>query len=62
MDLSTRQLEVCELIATGKTESETAAALGISVHTVKAHKSIAYRKLGVRNAVEMANRMRERND
>lgn len=53
MKLSTRQLQVCELVALGKTEQEIGAALGISHHTVKVHKSIAYRKLGVRNAVEL---------
>lgn len=53
MELSPRQRQVCELVATGKTEDEIAAALGISKHTVKVHKTIAYRKLGVRNAVEL---------
>ena len=53
MQLSSRQKEVCELVAQGKTEAEIGAALGISHHTVKVHKSIAYRKLGVRNAVEL---------
>lgn len=58
MPLSTRQREVCELVATGKTEAEIATALGISINTVKLHKSLAYRKLGVRNAVELTNVLR----
>ena len=53
MELSTRQRQVCELVAQGKRESEIAEALGISIHTVKVHKGYAYRKLGVRNAVEL---------
>ena len=53
MKLSKRQREVCELVAQGKTEQEVADALGISRHTVKVHKTLAYRKLGVRNAVEL---------
>lgn len=58
MELSTRQREVCELIAQGKTEQETADALGIAKPTVKKHKTFAYKKLGVRNAVELANVLR----
>jgi DNA-binding CsgD family transcriptional regulator len=53
MELSPRQREVCELVAKGKTEAEIGTELGISIHTVKVHKTLAYRKLGVRNAVEM---------
>lgn len=55
MELSTRQRQVCELVATGKTEREIADVIGISIHTVKMHKKWAYRKLGVRNAVELTN-------
>jgi len=53
--LTDRQKEVCELVAQGKREAEIASLLGISKSTVKVHKQIAYRKLGVRNAVELAN-------
>lgn len=59
MELSTRQKEVCELVAQGKREQEIADTLGISIHTVKVHKSYAYRKLGVRNAVELTNALKE---
>lgn len=58
MELSPRQREVCELVAQGMREQEIAERVGISVHTVKVHKSLAYRKLGVRNAVELANAIR----
>lgn len=53
MQLSTRQREVCERVAAGMTEREIGEALGIAKNTVKVHKTIAYRKLGVRNAVEL---------
>lgn len=51
--LSPRQQQVAERVAQGKRETEIAAELGIAVNTVKVHKSIIYRKLGVRNAVEL---------
>ena len=51
--LSRRQQQVADLVAQGKRETEIAAELGIAVNTVKVHKSIIYRKLGVRNAVEL---------
>jgi len=51
--LSPRQQQVAERVAQGKREHEIAAELGIAVNTVKVHKSIIYRKLGVRNAVEL---------
>lgn len=53
MNLSPRQQQVADLVAQGKRETEIAEALGISFHTVKVHKSLIYRKLGVRNAVEL---------
>ena len=37
--ITERQKEVLELVATGKTYHETADALGIRYHTVKAHMS-----------------------
>ncbi len=56
-ELSPRQREVADLVAEGLTEAEIGARLGISRHTVKVHKSLIYRKLGVRNAVEMTRRL-----
>ena len=51
--LSPRQQQVAALVAAGLTEVEIGARLGITRDTVKNHKTIAYRKLGVRNAVEL---------
>lgn len=51
--LAPRQREIADLVAEGLTEAEIGARLGITRNTVKNHKTIVYRKLGVRNAVEL---------
>jgi len=52
-ELAPRQREIAGLVAIGLTEAEIGARLGITRNTVKNHKTIVYRKLGVRNAVEL---------
>ena len=51
--LTPREQEVCILVATGKMNDEIASFLGISPRTVEDHRSNVYRKLKVRNAVEL---------
>ena len=53
MILSPRQKQIAVLIAEGKTNREIAEILGIDVSTVDTHRSGIYRKLSVRNAVEL---------
>ncbi|HUB76795.1 MAG TPA: response regulator transcription factor [Solirubrobacteraceae bacterium] len=58
--LSPREREVLDLIASGSTNREIAAALHLSPHTIKEHTSALYRKLGARNradAVQRAQRL-----
>jgi DNA-binding CsgD family transcriptional regulator len=50
--LSERELEVLALLASGKTNSETASDLFVSVGTVKSHTGNIYRKLGAKNRAE----------
>ena len=50
--LSPRETEVLQLIAEGKTNTQVALALGVTVHTVKFHLASVYRKLGVQNRTE----------
>ena len=50
--LSERELEVLALLASGKTNSETAGDLFVSVGTVKSHTGNIYRKLGAKNRAE----------
>jgi DNA-binding CsgD family transcriptional regulator len=56
--LSERELEVLRLLASGKTNSEAARDLFVSVGTVKSHTGNIYRKLGARNRAEALARAR----
>jgi ATP/maltotriose-dependent transcriptional regulator MalT len=57
--LSERELEVLTLLASGRTNSEIARDLFVSVGTVKSHTGNIYRKLGARNRAEALARARE---
>ncbi|MGH3147636.1 MAG: helix-turn-helix domain-containing protein [Rubrobacter sp.] len=57
--LSERELEVLGLLASGKTNSEVARELFVSVGTVKSHTGNIYRKLGAKNRAEALARARE---
>jgi ATP/maltotriose-dependent transcriptional regulator MalT len=57
--LSERELEVLSILASGKTNSEVAGDLFVSVGTVKSHTGNIYRKLGARNRADALNRARE---
>lgn len=57
--LSERELEVLNLLSSGKTNSEVARDLFVSVGTVKSHTGNIYRKLGARNRAEALSRARE---
>jgi DNA-binding NarL/FixJ family response regulator len=52
--LSEREIEVVQAIAKGRTNTEIAADLFISLSTVKSHLASIHNKLGVRNRVEIA--------
>jgi DNA-binding CsgD family transcriptional regulator len=56
--LSERELEVLSILASGKTNSEAARDLFVSVGTVKSHTGNIYRKLGARNRADALNRAR----
>jgi ATP/maltotriose-dependent transcriptional regulator MalT len=57
--LSEREIEVLGLLASGKTNSEVAGELFVSVGTVKSHTGNIYRKLGARNRTDALTRARE---
>jgi len=48
---------VVELAANGLSNKEIAATLFVSVHTVEAHLSHSYAKLGVRSRSQLAGRL-----
>jgi len=52
--LTSRERDVCELVAAGRTNREVAATLFLSPRTVEHHLRSAYRKLGVRSRTELA--------
>jgi DNA-binding CsgD family transcriptional regulator len=52
--LSPRESEVLAMTAQGLTNSQMAAQLGVTVHSVKFHLASIFRKLGVANRTEAA--------
>lgn len=50
--LSNRQLEVMELCYNGASDEEIAERLFLSLQTIKYHKKVVYRKLGLHNMAE----------
>ncbi|HVU95360.1 MAG TPA: response regulator transcription factor [Puia sp.] len=61
LGLSTRELEVLQLMAEGLSNQEIAARLFLSLNTIKTHSSRIFEKLDVRRrtqAVEMARRLK----
>jgi DNA-binding CsgD family transcriptional regulator len=52
--LTRREAEVLGFLSTGRTNSEIAMILVISVHTVERHLQNAYRRIGVRNRAAAA--------
>jgi DNA-binding NarL/FixJ family response regulator len=57
--LTTREREILELMAVGRTNLEIARSLFVSEETVKTYAKRLFRKLGVRNRVEAAVRAAE---
>jgi DNA-binding CsgD family transcriptional regulator len=56
-ELTASEERVAERAATGQSNKEIAATLFVSVHTVEAHLSRVYRKLGIRSRTELAQRL-----
>lgn len=59
LNLSTREQEILDLICRGETNSNIAAALGISPFTVKNHLQRIFKKIGVTNRTQAATRYNE---
>jgi DNA-binding NarL/FixJ family response regulator len=51
--LSRREMEVLRLVAAGRTSAEIAKTLYISTKTIDTHRSNMYRKLSLRNSVDL---------
>ena len=57
LELTPTELQVAELVATGQSNKEVAAALFVSVRTVEANLSKIFRKLGIESRSELAGRL-----
>jgi DNA-binding CsgD family transcriptional regulator len=53
--ITPRQNDIAQLIAKGYDNQEIANRLSVSIHTVKNHKQLLFKKVNVRNSVELAN-------
>jgi two-component system response regulator DctR len=51
--LTEKQQNVCDLLILGLSNKEISARLGISYRTVEQHRVEVFRKMGVRNVVEL---------
>ena len=58
-DLTEREREVMRLVIEGLPNKLIADALDISVRTVEVHRARVFDKMGVKSAVELANRLRD---
>lgn len=58
LGISPRETEVMQLLITGKSYQQIGDELFISLPTVKTHVSNIYRKIGVRNKVELINQLK----
>lgn len=55
--LTARERQVMDLILAGKLNKVIAAELGVSMRTVEVHRSSLFEKMGVRTAVELAQKL-----
>ena len=53
VSLTTRELEVLQLIVHGKSNKDIATVLGLSVHTVAVHRANSMQSLGIHNTAEL---------
>jgi DNA-binding CsgD family transcriptional regulator len=56
-NLTTTEARLAALAADGLSNKEIAASLHMSVHTVEAHLTRIYRKLGIRSRAALARRL-----
>ncbi len=54
-EITPRQNDIVRLVKKGFSNREIADKLGISIHTVKNHKQMLFRKISVRSSIEMVN-------
>jgi len=55
--MTVKQQLICDLLTFGKSTKEIAVEVGLSPRTVEDHRGEIFRKLGVRNSVELTRKM-----
>lgn len=60
LSLTERQRGVCDLVTQGFSNKEIGRRLGIGHRTVECHRAEIYRKVGVRNAIELVRKIFDR--
>lgn len=58
-DLTQREIEVAELVASGASNKEISSTLGITLRTVKAHMGAIFEKLAVRDRLQLVLMLRK---
>jgi DNA-binding CsgD family transcriptional regulator len=58
-EMTPRQTDIARLVTKGYTNQEIADQLGISPFTIKNHKKMLFKKVKVRNSVQLANYLKE---
>lgn len=58
--LTKRECDIVELLSSGMTDSQIAAELSISAHTVRIHISNIFKKMGVKNRVQLLDKLSDR--
>lgn len=53
INITERQNQIIELVAEGKSNSEIAEQLAITIHTVKSHLVVLFNKLGISSKCEL---------
>ena len=56
-NMTPRQTDIAMLVTKGYTNQEIADQLGVSLFTIKNHKKMLFKKINVKNSVELANYM-----
>ena len=54
-EITPRQNDIVKLIVKGFTNQEIAEQLGVSIYTIKNHKKTLFKKVNVKNSIELAN-------
>lgn len=58
-EMTPRQTDIARLVTKGYTNQEIADHLGVSLFTIKNHKKMLFKKINVKNSIQLANYLKE---